>query len=267
MYWPIAPMAGTRVAPYCDICVDVTHTKGAIVDCFGIQVWVDSVNSQLDLLLDEDVNGNGYVDQAFFLGFDRDGSPQGDGELTVTRARCPAGAPEQCELVGPGTTSTVAPFEERSSGDCSLVLPGTLGPFPYPDGSNLAPNTPEAPCFVRDPTPWHIVGFGDTSVAAWWMEITLEDVEMAGQWSHDGATITGVIRGFVPMDVADRTEASAYVDLLGDDLVYNLGRDLLSDDGSAQHSLIVVVRLAPGRRRGRGGRGCGGRRAGRGWWR
>jgi hypothetical protein len=172
-------------------------------------------------------------------------SDGGGGALRVTEGLCTVDDPSTC-VPDPDASTHSTTYATQAAGACLTAIAGTLGPTPYLDLIAIAPNAPTGSCFAGAATQLTLVfELGLQDGATEFFPIPLEDVRIAGEWQGVPATSigNGLLRGFLPMRVADEQSADFYIPWAGT-ININLGRDVLPDRGNA-HGCGGVTRSFP----------------------
>ncbi|MFW6051398.1 MAG: hypothetical protein ACODAU_09500, partial [Myxococcota bacterium] len=218
----------------CDLCGDITNDPYS-TSCAGMDLDVPAINPELNNLISNDDDGDGYLDLSFMLAFDPlDQTDAGGGMLTVTEGLCTD--PTTCEPDPDSTNTSTSSYTTQASGTCLDAISGT---------TDFTPNSVTGSCFVSDPTTFTLSLDFDLMGETHTINVVLEEAQVAGEWVDDPATdiATGLIRGFLPMQTADQEDLTVNVDLVGD-VNMNLGRDLIPD-GGGNHGCDGVSRSFP----------------------
>jgi hypothetical protein len=226
-------------------CRDITHAPISVSIWIGIYsetFTLPGLNPELNDRIAQDGYDDGYLDlSVMVVSGPHVQEHDGRGVVTTTHGLCDAADPTTCVPDPDAPNAVPAHYTSLTSGTCLAPIAGTTGPVL----EAIAPNTVTAPCFVSDPAPLTLrLDFGAGPVL-----IPLTEARLAGSFTADPATgiSHGLLRGFLPMDVADATSIMVHVEDLGDFSV-NLGKHLLPDDtdgGGGAHGCGTVLRVDP----------------------
>jgi hypothetical protein len=232
----------------CPLCLDITNVEQSAT-CWTIVVTVPAINPMIHELITTDSTGDGYIDLSFMLTFDplfqRDGF---GGDFTLTEGRCTVDDPTTCTPLASSSITQTTTYASQDVGTCLAPAAGTVGPTPYPDGIEVTPNSPAGSCFLTAPIVFSLTLELDLLGNTHEFTIELEDAQIAGEWQEEPATgiASGLIAGFLPMELADQQDVTVSGTLAGYTVTVNvnLGRDLLPDGGNA-HGCGEVPRTFP----------------------
>ena len=185
--------------PLTSTCEDLTQVDNPL---FG------SINTMIADGIDNDTNGDGYLDISLMLLFrSLDQSTEGPvvGEVVDLRGgRCaPPADSTTCSVDSPEPKARTT-YTNASAGTCLHVEPGTTGPY------TPAPMPTVGPCFATD-----AIDFTFEVLVE--IPLPLQDFQVSATYDHDPADelLAGLARGFLSKTDADSTLLPGSIPLAG----------------------------------------------------